>query len=707
MIKNGNYKQGEYVEIGKYILDAFKEYYKDDCKMPAEKIDRIVEEKIENTEYFTFNDREYILEYYDRFITKYRKDILNKFYEKLGIKRTNKLDAIIWEKGTTLSECNINASTLGGCNFESGEFSNEVQKLIEEVRQDLLDNLVDASEINNKEDEYKQIKKLRTIFHDCIEEVENEHPCDVFQDIHQLVINEKQYIREFLEVINKDCGNVFDSDIEAMKKPDFSLSELEELSAHGLVFSYDLSMGGLTDAFSSDKSELLLDKKVDEGSKIDIICDRLLYLYSLGDKINFRYLDRDSIPTLKNTLENYTDKESVDKMNKQIRKEYNYQCSHCNLSVLGEQLLQMKYSDKCEFTKNWAEGHFLSEYVADKIRSQRDYYNRMINTNLKYLPDNPSMLALYEYTINSKSDGINSHIYEDGDMYKPFNLVFVFDGLAGSKENYLHTMVHELNHTMAWHRPYEISRDYMKVVSGISHHVNTHKGTNVTGDVDVADTSDLEEYINERQAKDITEILLRHLKEDNVKMSRDKLMDDYQGSYGSFYDFYDFLFRDFYALFESDLKLLNIDDNMQFSFDFLLPTNNCEKVYSEMKRWVNRKVNRSNYYTSGLVDNKNIIELSKLARVYREEIYPYQKNLSIKEMNLNNCKNIEKLPVDIQMKVYKLVQKKNKIMDKIRQDYAKKVKFESKQPQSTSDEFDCTSEDNQLIILDDLDNKIL
>lgn len=708
MIKNGNYKQGEYVEIGEYILDAFKEYYKDGCKMPAEKVDNIVEEKLENTEYFTFNDRRYILEYYDRYITKYRKEILNKFYEKLGINRTNNLDKIIWEKGTTLSECNINVSTLGGCECESktNDFSDEVQELIKEIRQDLLDNLVDKNIIKSKEDEYREIKRLRNLFHDCIEEVENEHPCDVFKDVQQLVANEKKYIREFLEAINKDCGNVFDSDIATMKKPDFSLSELEELSANGLVFSYDLSTGGITDAFSSDKCELLSDRNVDEGTKIDILCDRLLYLYGLGDNIDFKYIDKNNIPLLKSILAKYTDKEDIKSMNKLIKKEYMYQCGRCNLSMLGEKLLNMNYSDKCEFADNWAEGHFLSEFVADKIRSQRDYYNRLINTNLKYLPEDQSMLALYEYTINNNSNGINSHIYEDGDMYKPFNLVYVLDGVVGNKEYYLSTMVHELNHTMAWHKPYEISKDYMKIVSGISHHINTHKGINVTGDVEVEDTSDLEEYINERQSKEITQILLKKLKDGNVKLYEDKIMKGYFDNAGSFYDFYDFLFRDFYELFKSDLKLLNLDDGMQFSFDFLLPTNGGEKVYSDIKRWLNRKVNRSNYYTSGFVDNKNIIELSKLAMEYREEIYPYQKNIPIKEMDLNNGKNIEKLPVDIQMKVYKLIKKKNKIMDKIRQDYARKVKFESKKPQGESEIYANMGEDNQLIFLEDLDNKV-
>lgn len=681
MIKNGNYVDGIYDEIKTYIYEAFVEYYSKNAGKLKSQVKNIVQEKLDSVDFFTFNDKEYVEEYYDKFIMKYRDEILNKFFAVMEIDRDKKNDSVFWGKDETLSEANINIALLGGKDIDNSSYSEKGIEKIKNCRNTIAD-FCEFPKFRNKEKEnfnnYRYLKTLHKKFLECVKEVERKHPCDVFTDIQRTEKNDKKCLLNYLKSINERVGNILDDDIKTIKESTFDLAQVDDLVSQGIFFDTDLSKGGIIDAFTTDSCQLLDDKYTSCSQKIDIMCDRLMYLYCIDEDIRFKFFKREDIYLLKHNLEHCKNKEEFTELIKNIKKEYEYQCLYCKNSVMNTFKKDMTENEKCCFIDRWADGHFFDEELANDIRSQREHFYEVSRENLKYIPQEAEGLEIYDYMIEGDVSGINGALYRNNDLYKPFDMVVLLDKYSNNREGYINILVHELNHSMSRHKPYEITKDVIKDVANITHQATERDGNKVGEMICNTKTIDLQEYINERQAKQITNIVIDKLDKNKVKWPVDNVIDKEDKGIETFYDLYDFLFRDFYEFFEVDLKNLNIDESMDFSFEFLLPTTDKEMMLTNVHRLIFKAINKNRFYRSGLADMTYMTELNDLVDVFKKDIYPHLKKRSFNHQDLSKQKNIESLPLDIKLKVYDLVKKKNKIMNKIRDDYSKKLIIEEK-----------------------------
>ncbi len=681
MIKDGNYVDGIYEEIKPYVYEAFVEYYSKNAGKLKSQVKDIVQEKLDSVDFFTFNDKEYVEEYYDKFIVKYRDEILNKFFAFMEIDRDKKSDSVFWGQDENLSEANINIALLGGKDIENSSFSRKGIEKIKNCRNTIAD-FCEFPKFRNKEKEnfnnYKYLKTLHKKFLDCVRQVEKNHPCDVFTDIQRTEKNNKKCLLNYLKSINESVGYLLDDDIKTINESTFDMTQVEDLVSQGIFFDTDLSEGGIIDAFTTDNCEILDDKKSSFSQRVDIMCDRLLYLYCIDEDMKFKFFKRKDIYLLKHYLEKCKNKEEFSKLANKIKKEYEYQCTYCKNSIMNTFKKDMTYNEKCCFLDRWADGHFFDEELANHIRSQREHFNEVSRETLKYIPQGEDGLEIYDYMLEENCSGINGSLYRNDDLYKPFDMVVLLDKYSNNREGYVNILVHELNHSMSRHKPYEITKDVIKDVSNITHQVTEHDGNKVGDLICNTNTVDLQEYINERQAKQITEIVIDKLDKNKVKWPVDNVIEKEKNEVETLYDLYDFLFRDFYDFFEVDLKNLNIDENMKFSFEFLLPITDKEMILTDVHRLIFKTINKNRFYRSGLADMTYMTDLNELVEVFKKDIYPHLKKRSFAQQDLSKTKNIESLPLDIKLKVYDLLKKKNKIMNKIREDYAKKLVIEDK-----------------------------
>lgn len=683
MIKNGNYigTDAFYKKLLPYIKRAFCEYYTDN-KNDELLVQDVVEDKIDRTYFNTFIDREFVETYYDKFICKYRDEILDRFYSNLDVPRDKKFDDVIWQKKALLSEANINIAMLGGMDFRNSKYTEDTIAKIEESREKIVNYCGvkrnnDPIKRNNMD--YNFIRKLHHKFLSSIREIEEEHSCDVFNDIERIEQNNKKELMLYLKSINENVDNILDDDIKTLNSKSFDMAQVENLSSNGIFFDMDLHKGGLIDAFTSDACDILKDRYADLSEKIDIMCDRLTFLLYLNVKVEFKYFTRDEIFNIKKLLAKCETRAECKDLIKKIKKEYEYQCSYCNMNVLGEDLKDMSPEDQTDFQDRWFEGQFFDKNMADKIEEKRTHYSSLTKNGLQYLPEDNGQGQILKDMLENKSLGINASLHEDNNIWKPINVVYVLAKYIGNREDFLSILVHELNHSMAVGKPYYIDDYVLKETSGISHEVYAIDGNTLDDTLARSETDQLEEYINERQSKEILGKLLDILDEEKVKWPVDKVLDKDTFECGTYYDFYDFIFNDFYELFKEELKRLNVDGSMKFNFDFLMPMSREEELLrTNPKRFIDRNFKKDSYYKNGYVDMNNLASLNRLAETFSCDIYPSLSGRSLKTGDLTKRENIDSLPVGVQMKVYNLIKRKNEIMAKIRDDYARKLQLNQK-----------------------------
>ena len=115
MIYNGNYDYSTYDKIKDDLIEAFVRYY-------GEKYRESITEKVNKMKYSPYHPLEYLIEYHNKFIKEFRSDILNTFFRKIGVRKTDARMDAVWEKDQDLSKINILNSNYGGMDFRSSDF---------------------------------------------------------------------------------------------------------------------------------------------------------------------------------------------------------------------------------------------------------------------------------------------------------------------------------------------------------------------------------------------------------------------------------------------------------------------------------------------------------------------------------------------------------------------------------------------------------
>lgn len=670
MIKNGNYED-IYEGIKDYIIEAFVKYY-------GEKYRDVVEKKINTTEVIGFDTREYVERYYDEYILKYRDEILDTFYKKLDIKRDLYLDSIIWSYGKPLSFAEINLAAIGGCCPEDFEFTIVSEMKIKNCRQDIYDYFGSELDDKDEKEKYRILKLFRKAFVDSVKEIEAKYPCDVFTDIDNLEKNIVDYSKTFLKEVDK-YYSLSEDDRKVLDKPDLDLLDIYNTDNNAIFMNCDLGFAGSIEAFTSDNTELLEDENANEDSKLEIIIDRLIFLADNTDA-QFHYFEKDSIYDLRNRLNVPADNKSRQAIISQIFAEYDYQRDNF---VLNDRI---KIDTKSKI-KAWSHGEFVPSVVADSIEGQRKLYASLCQKNLMYYKTIADNMEEYEEAVVRGFEGLNQRYFKNNSIYKPFSKIFLREENASIDINkYIAILVHELNHSMTLNMPYEISKKYFKTKTNITHNLTEHNNLTVGNFADSTTTDQFEEYINERQTQEIMPILHKILENNNVELDNDGILDKPSSFSKIHYNFYEFLLEDFYELFRDELKAINVEDNFEFNFDFSMPVNNGEKFVEMITRRFKRIFGRKKYFCNGLVDIHYISELGALVDYFNEEIVPFIARANITTEEFKDRRNWLRLPKAIQMKLFALLKKKEKLMAKIHRDLMTKKEYLDKDPEAEENE---------------------
>lgn len=670
MIKNGNYED-IYEGIKDYIIEAFVKYY-------GEKYRDVVEKKINTTEVIGFDTREYVERYYDEYILKFRDEILDTFYKKLDIKHDLYLDSIIWSYGKPLSFAEINLAVIGGCCPEDFEFTAVSEMKIKNCRQDIYDYFGSELDGKDEKEKYRMLKLLRKAFVDSVKEIETKHPCDVFTDIDNLEKNIVGYSKTFLKEVDK-YYTLSEDDRKVLDKPDLDLLDIYNTDNNAIFMNCDLGFEGSIEAFTSDNSEILDDEEASENSKLEIIIDRLMYLADNTDA-QFHYFEKDSIYDLRNRLNAPIDSRSRQTIVSQIFAEYDYQRDNF---ILNDRIKL----DKKSKIKAWTHGEFVPSVVADSIEGQRRLYASLCQKNLMYYKTIADNMEEYVDVVVRDFEGLNQRYFKNDSIYKPFSKVFLKEENASIDINtYLAILVHELNHSMTLNMPYEISKKYFKTKTNITHNLTEHNNLIVGNFAGSTTTDQFEEYINERQTQEIMPILHKILEDNNVELDNDGILEKPSSFSIIHYNYYEFLLEDFYELFRDELKTINVEDNFEFNFDFSMPVNNGEKIVEMITRRFKRIFGRKKYFCNGLVDIHYISELGSLVDCFNKEIVPFIARANITIVEFKDKRNWLRLPKEIQMKLFALLKKKEKLMAKIHRDLMTKKEYLDKNPEAEENE---------------------
>lgn len=639
MIINGNYNYLNFNEIKDNLIETFVQYY-------GEEYRNSIIEKINALNLYPYYSLDYVEEYYDRYLLKFKDEIFDEFFKKLNIERNESLEKLLIKKDEFLKDNIINIANL--CNSDMSFYGEESKKIIKRAQNKVTKafNLSSNENTNKKEIQYLQKKLLESI-----KDIEKKYPCQVFEDIETIDKNKINSIKEYLEILKNEIGyRVDEQDLKKLEDKKFGIEDLYTLKSDYILFNFDLSVAGKIESFSSDANEIIL--KGDKYEKLGIILDRLIYVKSNGTKM--KYFDNQSLSQLKY-------RELTEEEENLILSEYEYQKSNYE-NIKNSPLINVSEKNLKKYCKK---GQFVPTHIADQIKSVRLLLNNksLNNCNFNYNLYNHNMLGdLENYAINW---------YKDNYILKPTSEIFIKDEGRIIDKHFLMIIIHEINHAISHGMPIKITNNFAEEkenVDIIKYRKNDK--LEIIGNEFESNLTLLAENINQRQSRELFDLYTKNYKFKQNK--RDGVMPKAK-KFKISYEYYNILTKEFFELLKDNLKLQNIDPTYNIFFDHNYTNSKVGNILNFVKEKFNRTFNKDNYFRSdGIVDFKNACDLNKLIEQFEEFITPhiYNANLSVEQAQ-NEDEIYAVLDNESQLIFYNIMNKKNKIIEKIKQDLEK------------------------------------
>lgn len=560
MIKNGNYYHLDWEKYKPKIIESFVYYY-------GEKYRDIIEKKINDTIVIGYNSYDYICDYYNKFIYKYRDEILEEFYKISHIKRNPKIDEFLLKDSNGFSK--LEDALNGVENLDDCLYSKSTIDHLESLRKECID-LFDLNKINdNKEIDYFILRNYYRDYELAVENIENKYSCDVTRDIQ---ISNKQYVDSVKDFIDtcKDLGVfVSEKDFKILSNPKCSVVDVARLDANNALFVDDFRIDG--PIFRFDLDTTIAFKSYPESEKRLVMEDRLKYLYYSGQKP--KYIDKSQI---------------YDTDDKILSKEYNYQM---RLAKNLKNIPSVKTVELLQVLKR----QFIEQMVAG-THSVR---------NIEMFGD-PNQVSLYpetNYTSYFK--------YKDGDINKPVYTILVAEDDDVDEEEFMMSMIHEFNHIIGTN-VLKVDGDNVTQKQGLEINEFNLKNGDVNTYIDDY-LEDLDENINEDLAKEIYKIfksmygLVIHFEND---MSIEKY------TQGCLYDNYDFITNKFFNSYKDAIKKHYVDPNYNIYFGEKFPTSKFGECLIGLKN-IKKVLLPHSYYNGGRLNFRKVGKLNDLITTFR------------------------------------------------------------------------------------------
>lgn len=631
MIINGNYKFIDIDSLKPRLIETFTRYYGEEFR------DEITD-KINKMEYKPYHTIDYVCDYYNQYINvTHREDLANIFFELISRERTPELESVIMPI-TYDNNPEIYFAVCGG--YDLSNYITLTDQGVDFIY-NLREKIKNAFGFEGNDYEvFEQINELYKKYIEAEKEVGRRFPCDVVKDVEKFSQNSIDCMREFLKNV-KDIGyDVAFEDIALVTKDTYTPNDAPLLRASKLLFGNEIMEKGTIASFTSENNNLLKTGTISD--KVDIITDRLRYLSAFN--VKFKYIDKEELyePTDSDTF--------VDR----LFNEYEYQ------KGMPDELTHIDYFnyDLEAIKKNFKKGEFFPTELADKIEEYRYMAVQDIVTDCKFYEHREPYPADFQMEYFTIYDYINRNIY------KPFSAVYINEDYTLNTEDFLLILLHEINHVMGHGLPFSIDEKNSIFTSkeGLNHivkykdekdRVSFEHPSPIYLDSTI---QKLEENVNERQGKEMLEILLEE--DIDLGFEEDTIYKGEKDDYSCAYTRYDFLIDDFYEMFYDAIRQNKINSSYQFYFKHDLATTKVDKIISHIKNKINRITSHS-YSEEGVVDFYKVERLAKLIDEFYEKVSPL---CEMKARELGRKLTEEDLDDNIIAEIKKLEVKRDKIL---------------------------------------------
>lgn len=576
MIETGNYKWLDYEGEKANLKNVFTAYYGDEYK-------ETIEERIDNVKYVPYHTYDYVVAYYNKFLTCYRKEILDNFFKITGLKRTKQREEVLLpNKAKTILDSYVLEY------LRPDIIMNKLDQISEDVfiEQDQKGKAIkSAFGLKAKDDNDLEIKvaKLRYNLGKAINQTLKENPCDVFDDILKSKKNYKKATSEYIKYAQKLGYKFTAHDLDYIEHSKDLADDISVFDVNGILFDNgDISNPGIIQAYTTYANNILKNRKKDKSENPNrVMFERLRYMRSKG--IDFAFLDRDYFDiSHASTL--------PDDQKALLEKEYTYQEKLGNIPTIPTKmadLLEVKrrglvdtLTDDCKFEANLKP---VKAYGFEHRSQTQDYF----------------MQPYFRRNMTTR---------EARDIY------FCEDEVWDDDET-LSTLLHETNHAVS---NCLITKDFLNGERRLGLEVHDVK---LLGEQLITEGSHdpyiraIMENVNERQAQELTNLYIQMY--GNTLPKGDNAVE--KQKFGSLYAYSNYITQEFYDLFSEQFKRFNVDPDFDIYFKKSTPETLVEEVKAYTQRKIDRKFKPAEYVgNNGILDYEKVRKLGELCEIWEQ-----------------------------------------------------------------------------------------
>ena len=613
-VKNGNYEFFDIDTIKPNLIESF-------CCVLGEDSRKHVTNTINQIFFRHTYSFDYVNDEYLKHIKKYKEDILKKFYQKTGLKRTDAIDNYFD------FDC-LTSNALNEIIYFNDNEENTLKKELV-VDNDVLDFCVNFginTDLESEEIRQKAISFYKNFLY-AVMEVENEHPCNVFADVSRYNYNLIEDTQKFIYELKNKGFDISEKDIEKLKNPYFELCDFTNLDCYGKYFYLDYNTPGLFKAFSSENQKNIKSRFF--TNTIYFVVDCLKFLILEGCKL--RFVDKETILNF-----NYLNKEEKSSLTDLLYKEFEYQ----------------KVYNKKHFPnpKDVDDMLVFIENLQDKATRKCSF---SIGRHMTNVGDNSVGLKIYA----------SNHCGMDKNIFTPqYNVVNFEDPDYASNKSILSNIIHEVGHCLGFDNLEKINDDtYLRQYGITTTKFKADENGFIQGDIDDRyENWCAEEYCNQRLEKEVLEEYIRL-----YGIPQFQEIEGEEWGYG-LYDYYGFVMKDFYNEFSEEIK-----ETKKQGYSIFARRDYPEDTLSYIKYKLGSKLGHIlKTPLDGAVDFANYIKLSELVERLNKLIE--KEGLCKPELRPDDFNDLDKMSIYLSEKglneLINIKKEKDKIMKIILKD---------------------------------------
>lgn len=611
-IINGNYNFLDLRDIKSNIIDTFTEYF-------GEEYRDTIKNRIDRVLFVPYHSLDYINEYYLEHINRYSSEIYYRTLEKLGLESTPEIERILKSYGT------IRDNDLKDVVFYDNSLTGTVHRKINE---ETLRPVADAFGVHtgSLERDRAELVRIYKTYLSTIREVENENTCDVFYDTQVIHLNNIEFVKNLVKKAKKLGIKISENDEQMLTRNDLEMCDLLDLDCYGSLFMDSVSYPGSISYFSSARQ-----KELEETPNSNfIIQHRLQYLFKNG-----------AMPV-------YFTKEEIESddflftlnagSEEKLLKEYYFQLVACKDII-----------PSCK--------------AVDSLEAHREELRKSMAHNTRI---NHTMQRIGLTIGKNTNEFFASNRYPGGKEKNQIVAIGMnFDPLYDDA-SFLEILMHELDHAISFYNHRKLGQNKVIKTRGVAVSRLKVIDGEVKEEVFDQELDNLEEYCNQMQTKELTELYTRMFGVPYMPSS-DLSVGKKDNKFSSLYENFGFLASDFYEMFLPEIKKSKVE-NIPLFYDY---TPHGEKkssgsLVSLIKERVSRAISPRNA-SNGKIDYAAVVELARIITEYRQFSDDHHMKYSIPVDYTKTL--LYKLPKYQRTKITEFIDRKDKVMRKLALDH--------------------------------------